>query len=122
METLALSVCLLHEQPRPPSNDSGDDVQVLLPSAAAGEAEARPAKLPRRDGDGVSVITDAFVRAIEERLDDNCNCHGEDLVTDTAAVARISHTHPALVQLCNHNNNPHTLSLLICRAITFEFT
>eukprot|EP00961_Rhodomonas_salina_P226592 3063832-Rhodomonas_salina.1 len=94
------------------------DVKEVNPPPETTDVE-RPPLAARSEG--VTSIADAFVRALEELLGSSCHGSSEEPVADNAALLQITCTHPALVQLHNHNNNQHTLGMLVRRAITFDF-
>eukprot|EP00961_Rhodomonas_salina_P102449 1378194-Rhodomonas_salina.3 len=62
------------------------------------------------------------MQALYELLGTSSLGSGEDGWADHATTARIDSTTPALVDLCQHKGNPHTLGALVWRATTFEFS
>eukprot|EP00961_Rhodomonas_salina_P053608 719031-Rhodomonas_salina.1 len=110
--------------------DEQDDEEIIIEEADAHarrrrpaddqEPPARPGKVAK--GDGVASIAAAFVQALDELLGTGCLGCGEDGGAEHATTARIERTAPALVDLCQHKGNPHTLGALVRRATTFEFS
>eukprot|EP00961_Rhodomonas_salina_P278492 3762778-Rhodomonas_salina.3 len=63
----------------------------------------------------------ATVAKLTGRLGVGGSSTGEEQVADTKVLLQIARTHPALVQLLEHNNNPHTLCILVLQAVSFDF-
>eukprot|EP00961_Rhodomonas_salina_P004523 61436-Rhodomonas_salina.1 len=121
MTALSVTVAKLTGQPPQSRRDELPEIEeptVMQPQSLTAD-DLQLAKVSQ--GDGMAGVADAFVCTLEERLGAGGVSTGEEQVADTHTLRQIARTHPALVQLLEHNNNPHTLGMLVRRAVSFDF-
>eukprot|EP00961_Rhodomonas_salina_P109669 1476149-Rhodomonas_salina.2 len=119
MTALTATVARLTDRQQTLEGTEQPEVEEVPPPPSSAADDLRPTKVSR--GNGMANVADAFVQALEERLDTRGSGNGEEQVADTHTLWQIARTQPASVQPRDHNNNPHTLGMLVLRAVSFEF-